>query len=217
MLSEHYLIVNPCPNVWGDSIITFIIKEKKLIFVRLKHLPELDMWHFRLNNPHCPETWTNFSVVPWQCRMHHTGSTSSHPRRLTVKKKVVFSPLLLPLIIQMQPTKYLRQHNAHLSPCKSYKHPILMDHFSSITPQALAQFFLRWGIRNLSYLEPLESHLVVSNLIPSAWEHTNQSTFSFFQAKSIMHPWVAILGLLLLLTGRCTGGLCFGSPEDGGI
>lgn len=45
---------------------------------------------------------------------------------------------------------------------------------------------------------------MVSNLIPSAWEHTNQSTFSFFQAKSIMHPWVAILGLLLLLTDGVT-------------
>ena len=36
MLSEHYLIVNPRPDVWDDSIITFIIKEKKLIFVEIK-------------------------------------------------------------------------------------------------------------------------------------------------------------------------------------
>ena len=70
-----------------DSIITFIIKEKKLIFVRLKLLPELDMWHFKLSNPHCPETWTNFPVVPWQGRMHHVGANILPSKKTNSEKE----------------------------------------------------------------------------------------------------------------------------------
>lgn len=49
-------------------------------------------------------------------------------------------------------------------------------------------------------------------LIPSDWGPRKQSAFSFLQANSIMHPWVAIPGLLLL-PGKWIGVLCFGTPR----
>ena len=51
MLSEHYLIVNPCPDVWDDSIITFIIKEKKLIFVEIKTFARVGYVTFQTEQP----------------------------------------------------------------------------------------------------------------------------------------------------------------------
>lgn len=42
---------------------------------------------------------------------------------------------------------------------------------------------------------------------PSGEGHTYQSAFSFFQAVTIMQPWVAISSLILLLTGKRLGGL----------
>lgn len=47
---------------------------------------------------------------------------------------------------------------------------------------------------------------------PSGEMHTYQSAFSVFQAVTIMQPWVAISGLLLLLTGKQIGGLGSGNP-----
>ena len=128
----------------------------------------MERWYFKMKDPHCTETWNNFSIMPWQSRLDPGGTKKNfcpqseggadNGRLMSIQewgRRLSFPPPHFSFDYKTTSLSFQLVASPHPSTCKPHKCPILTNHFFSIT-LLLAEFFLCWDMKNQSSSEAPE-------------------------------------------------------------
>ena len=150
----------------------------------------MERQHFKVKDPHCTETWNNFSIVPWQSWLDHGPGTK--PPLFNLGEELMMEAWHLPKNEEeggffYSPLSSQGMAPSHSPICKPHKHPILINHLSIILP--LNELFLCWDKGPSSSKSPYfwKCHLRVSlSFCPSFHKCIHHSYFLFFSTCHLL-------------------------------
>ena len=148
-----------------------------------------------MKDPHCTETWNNFSIMPWQSWLDPEGQKKNfcpqseggtdNGRLMSTQewgRKWSFSPFLLFLWLQnCSPLGSLGMAPSHPSASKLHKCPILISHF-------IYYFASNWNI--------IRKSLEIKIWNRKIWVRTQAPSFTIYHIKK---NYFTVLSFIFLL------------------